>query len=133
MIVGRLLIQTLGVIAAIGIAAAEARAERLPVRQYTTADGLAGDYIVGIYRDSRGFLWFSSREGLARFDGFRFTRYGLSEGLPSSTINRVLETRSGAYWIATNGGGVCRFNPRGRRPTADDLTNKQQADSAAAE
>src|SRR5215211_2436375 len=104
----RLLTLALGMIAVIGIAAGDGYAERLPVRKYTTAEGLAGDYIVGIYRDSRGFLWFASREGLARFDGLRFTTYGVADGLPTAVINRIIETRAGIYWIATNGGGVCR-------------------------
>ena len=66
-------------------------AERLPTRRYTTADGLASDYIVTIYRDSRGFLWFSTRDGLSRFDGTRFTSYGIADGLPGATVNRVPE------------------------------------------
>ena len=54
---------------------------------------------------------------LLTFDGVRFVSYGTLDGLPSATINRVLETRRGEYWIATNGGGVARFNPTGMRPT----------------
>ncbi len=106
---------------ATGALAGMAHAERLPVRKYTTAEGLAGDYIVSIDRDSRGFLWFSTRDGLSRFDGLRFTTYGIADGLPGAMVNRVLETRAGIYWIATNGGGVCRLNPRGRRLTPADL------------
>ena len=33
-------------------------AELLPIRLYTTADGLASDRINSIVADSRGFLWF---------------------------------------------------------------------------
>jgi ligand-binding sensor domain-containing protein/signal transduction histidine kinase len=109
------------ILIALGAAPGDADAERLPVRKYTTADGLAGDYTVAIYRDSRGFLWFSTRDGLSRFDGVRFTTYGIADGLPGAVVNRVLETRAGVYWIGTNGGGVCRFNPRGRRPTTAEV------------
>jgi ligand-binding sensor domain-containing protein/two-component sensor histidine kinase len=99
----------------------DAGAERLAARRYTAADGLASDYIVSIYSDSRGFLWFSTRDGLSRFDGLRFTSYGVADGLPAGAINRVLETRAGVHWIATNGSGIYRFNPRGRRPTPAEL------------
>jgi signal transduction histidine kinase/ligand-binding sensor domain-containing protein len=99
----------------------DAGAERLAARRYTAADGLASDYIVSIYSDSRGFLWFSTRDGLSRFDGLRFTSYGVADGLPAGAINRVLETRGGVHWVATNGSGIYRFNPRGRRPTPAEV------------
>jgi ligand-binding sensor domain-containing protein/signal transduction histidine kinase len=77
---------------------------------YTTADGLARDQINRIVRDSHGFLWFATEEGLSRFDGYKFTNYTTDQGLPHRTVNDLLETRDGTYWIATDG-GLCRFNP----------------------
>src|SRR5262249_47949944 len=92
------------------LAVSSARAEQLPIKIYTTADGLAQDSINRIVRDSRGFLWFCTREGLSRFDGYQFTSYTTDQGLPHNWVNDLLETRGGAYWVAT-GAGVCRFNP----------------------
>src|SRR5437764_3027081 len=90
-----------------------ARAERLPLKTYTTADGLAHNVINKIVRDSRGFLWFCTEEGLSRFDGYTFTNYGTAQGLPHPSVNDLLETRGGEYWVATNA-GLVRFNPKGR-------------------
>src|SRR5712664_233799 len=87
------------------------QAEQLPVRTYTTADGLPRDLILRIVRDSHGFLWFCTADGLSRFNGYEFTNYGVEHGLPNPVINDLLETRRGVYWVATNGGGVARFNP----------------------
>ena len=86
------------------------QAERLPSTAYTTADGLPHRHINRIVSDSRGFVWFCTRQGLSRFDGQRFVTYGVSEGLPISSINDFLETSRGEYWVATNGGGLCRLN-----------------------
>src|SRR5438128_5087106 len=86
-------------------------AEQLPVRTYTTADGLPRDYVQRIIRDSHGFLWFCTADGLSRFNGYEFTTYSVEHGLPHPWITDLLETRQGIYWVATNGGGVCRFNP----------------------
>jgi ligand-binding sensor domain-containing protein/two-component sensor histidine kinase len=88
-------------------------AERLPVKTFTTTDGLPSDIITRIVRDSRGFLWFCTPQGLSRFDGYKFTNYGLDQGLPNRHVNDVLETRSGIYWVATSS-GVCRFSPDAR-------------------
>ncbi len=93
-----------------------AHAERLPIKTYTTTDGLESSFVQHIFQDSRGFIWFSTRNGLSRFDGQQFITYNTSHGLPHSTINFLLESRNGVYWVATNGGGVCRFNPGGDTP-----------------
>lgn len=86
------------------------QAERLPLKTYTIADGLARDNVARIVRDLRGFLWFCTNEGLSRFDGYRFTNYGINQGLPGRIVNDFIETRGGVYWVATNN-GLCRFDP----------------------
>src|SRR5215475_4487648 len=87
-----------------------ASAERLPIKSYTTADGLPRDYISRIVQDSKGFLWFCTIEGLSRFDGSQFKNYGIAQGLPSRYVNDFLETSDGVYLVATNE-GLCRFDP----------------------
>ena len=98
----------------LGVAVATAqpavRAERLPLRNYRSTDGLPHDRIKSIFRDSRGFLWFCTVEGLGRFDGHHFVRYGVDDGLPSQSINDIIEASAGVYWIASNGGGISRFD-----------------------
>ena len=42
---------------------APAQAERLPIKAYTTDDGLAHNDVRRIDLDSRGFLWFCRRPG----------------------------------------------------------------------
>jgi ligand-binding sensor domain-containing protein/signal transduction histidine kinase len=90
----------------------DARAQQLPIKTYTTADGLPHNSVHRIVKDSRGFLWFCTNEGLARFDSYAFTNFGIEQGLPSSAINDLLETRAGEYWVATDR-GLVRFDPRG--------------------
>jgi signal transduction histidine kinase/ligand-binding sensor domain-containing protein len=87
---------------------ATARAERLPIRTYTTEDGLPNDKIWRIRSDSRGLLWFGTSGGLTRYDGSTFVTYGPRDGLTASVID-VIESRDGGYWIATNGQGIVRF------------------------
>ena len=85
-------------------------ATELPVRTYTTADGLARDAVNCIVPDSLGFLWFCTAEGLSRFDGNGFVNYGPAQGLPHRSVNAFLQTRRGVYLAATDD-GVARLDP----------------------
>ena len=95
------------------IFAAAARAERLSLKTYTSADGLAHDTVNRIVPDSRGFLWFCTEDGLSRFDGFRFKNYTQEQGLPHRNINDFLETSDGTYLVATSN-GLAVFNAEGK-------------------
>lgn len=88
-------------------------AERLPIKTYTTADGLPHNSVIRIVRDSHGFLWFCTLRGLSRFDGYTFTNYGVEQGLRGQVAD-VLETRQGEYWVATLS-GLYRFHPKASR------------------
>ena len=96
------------------------RAEQLPAKNYTTAENLAHERVRVVRRDSRGFLWFGTGDGLSRFDGYEFTNYNAAQGLTQPAINDIIETRAGgAYWLATNGGAVL-FEPNAVRDGGDE-------------
>jgi ligand-binding sensor domain-containing protein/signal transduction histidine kinase len=95
------------------IGSADLTAQRLPIKTYTSADGLAHNRVNRIVRDSRGLLWFCTADGLSRFDGYGFISFGVEEGLPHGSVHDLLETRPGEYWIAT-AGGLVRFDPAGQ-------------------
>ena len=102
------------------------QAEQLPIKTYTTAEGLAHNRVKRIVQDSHGFLWFCTSEGLSRFDGSHFTTYGVEQGLPFPSLNDLLETRNSFYWLATNGGGVVRFNlSTGVQPATQNAAKSQ--------
>jgi len=90
-----------------------AAAERPPFKVFTTEEGLAHDSINKIVRDSRGFLWFCTAEGLSRFDGARFTNFTQDQGLPHRNVSDLLETRDGTLLVATSA-GISIFDPRGK-------------------
>lgn len=94
-------------------------AERLPVKTYTTADGLPRDKVTRIRQDSRGFLWFCTSEGISRFDGFEMKSFTIADGLPDRFVEDFLETKNGRIYIAT-GKGLARLNPHGLRGSAEN-------------
>jgi ligand-binding sensor domain-containing protein/signal transduction histidine kinase len=99
------------------------RAEILPFKSYTTSDGLAHDRVNRIVRDSRGFLWFCTSEGLSRFDGYEFKNYTQDDGLPHRAVFDFIETKDGEFWLATFD-GVVLFNPAG-------ISKREQKDENA--
>jgi signal transduction histidine kinase/ligand-binding sensor domain-containing protein len=82
----------------------------IPVRVFSTIDGLPHNHVSKIRRDSRGYLWFCTDDGLSRWDGYGFKTFTTSDGLPHAHIDDLLETRKGVYWIATDG-GLARLQP----------------------
>ena len=107
-VTGRAAAMVVGILTAAPFAAAE----RLPIRIYSVAEGLPHNAVNRIVRDSRGFLWFCTADGLSLFDGYRFTNFAVADGLPHAAVRDLLETKDGEYLVATSG-GVSRFSPRG--------------------
>ncbi|HLL21621.1 MAG TPA: hypothetical protein VK427_05795, partial [Kofleriaceae bacterium] len=100
-----------------------ARAERLPVRVFTTADGLANNTVERGAQDTHGFLWFATAEGVSRYDGRRFESFGLADGLPAAQANDIAAGPDGRVWVATQGGlAVLDIGERAVRPTFRGLT-----------
>jgi len=66
------------------------RGTQLPLRHYSTADGLANNAVLSIASDSRGFLWFATAEGLSRFDGYGFANQTESTGLPQLVTSALI-------------------------------------------
>jgi signal transduction histidine kinase/ligand-binding sensor domain-containing protein len=108
-------------------------AEQRALRAYTSADGLAHDRVVAILADSRGFVWFSTANGLSRFDGSRFVNFGSADGLPDVTVSWVLELPDAGYLIATNGGGIGWYRPdhAGRPSGRFQMFSLHPSDAAA--
>jgi PAS domain S-box-containing protein len=102
--------------------AGSASAERLPIKAYTVENGLAHNRVKRIVQDSHAFLWFCTAAGLSRFDGYQFTNYTPENGLPSLSINDLVEGQDGTYWIATNSDGVIRFDLRESVPSTPELS-----------
>lgn len=84
------------------------------ITHYTTNNGLSQNYVYCLLQDSKGFMWFGTRYGLNKFDGYSFTHYinkpFEKNSISHNTILHLLEDKNGMIWIATGGGGLCRYN-----------------------
>ncbi len=81
----------------------------------STEDGLSQNTVFSIEQDRQGFMWFGTKVGLNRYDGYGFKTfthdpYAL-DTLSEAFVRVLFEDRSGLLWIGTNLGGLNRFDP----------------------
>ncbi len=68
------------------------------------------DYVVDIFEDSKGHLWFGSiSRGVARYDGEQLTYLTEADGLPGNRVTSINEDKAGNYWFGT-GGGLVKYD-----------------------
>lgn len=70
---------------------------------YSVSDGLPGAMVYCAIQDSKGYLWFGTDKGLARFDGTRFKVYGMKDGLPDLEVINLFEDSQERLWISCFG------------------------------
>jgi len=92
------------------------RAYSKPLDQYSIhiwrmQEGLPQNIVKSIAEMPDGYIWIGTQEGLARFDGVRFTVYTTrnTPNLASDNIHHLLVDGRGNLWILA-GGGLTRFS-----------------------
>ena len=87
--------------------------DRSPFRHLTIADGLSQSAISAVVQDGRGFMWFGTKDGLNRYDGYQFVVFRHdpfdSTSISSSEITALFEDSRRRLWVGTRG-GVDRFD-----------------------
>ncbi|MGZ3833734.1 MAG: two-component regulator propeller domain-containing protein [Mucilaginibacter sp.] len=82
--------------------------QSLKFEHFGTREGLSQINVNCIIQDSRGFMWIGSRNGLNRYDGYKFVTYRHDSKNDSSLSNNMItdlvEDRDGNIWIATQSG-----------------------------
>src|ERR1700759_1308235 len=83
-------------------------------RRISTDQGLSNSTINCIFQDSRGFMWFGTRDGLNRYDGSHVVIYRNDKknkaSISDNFINCIFEDAGHKLWIGTNY-GLNRFDP----------------------
>lgn len=79
-----------------------AGAQRYSFREYN--QGLGNLNITALRQDRVGYLWIGTQNGLYRYDGSQFQRYGSAEGIPDRIIDDIFVGLDGTLWVGTSGG-----------------------------
>lgn len=90
-------------------------AQKLRFEHLSVTDGLSQMSVVSVTQDADGFLWFGTRDGLNRYDGyeFRIFRHELHDttSISDSYIRCMANDRDGRLWVGTTN-GLNRYDPR---------------------
>lgn len=91
---------------------ADAPGSEYLVSTWQPEDGLPQSTVTCAVQTRDGYLWLGTFDGLARFDGLRFTVFGAhnTPALKSNRILALLEDPAGGLWIGTEGGGVVHWH-----------------------
>ncbi|MCB0546319.1 MAG: hypothetical protein KDD19_01965 [Phaeodactylibacter sp.] len=98
----------------------------------TINQGLSNNTIYSIVEDQDGFLWFGSRDGLHRYDGYEFKSFKSdpedSLSLPSNNVQSLFLHPNGDIWIGLKVGGLCIFGRQSQRLQVNPLKELSFAD-----
>ncbi|MEM9545458.1 MAG: triple tyrosine motif-containing protein [Bacteroidota bacterium] len=71
-------------------------------------------HINDVMRDSEGFIWISTQDGLTKYNGTHFIQYNYDRkdknSLAHNYVWSTFEDTKANIWIALFGGGLCRFD-----------------------
>ncbi|MEL5893812.1 two-component regulator propeller domain-containing protein [Bacteroides sp. GD17] len=83
---------------------------------YSSEDGLSQNTVMGILQDTKGNMWFSTWDGINRFDGYTFKTYKArldnQIALTNNRVDQMYEDKFGFLWLLTYDNHVYRFDPR---------------------
>ncbi len=110
---------------------ATGQATGLSVSFYTSEDGLPHKHVYDITQDDYGFMWIATRNGLVRFDGYRFEDFTYAitgdNQLKGRMIYSLEKDRFGKIWIGYEE-GVAVLDPFTGKATKQPLTGYNGVD-----
>ena len=97
----------------LGVTSLSAQEGAIRFRHLLDRDDLSSNSVLSIYQDYRGFMWFGTRDGLNRYDGYEFKSYFNSledsTSISDNQINIIFEDSHRNLWIGT-GNGLNQFD-----------------------
>jgi ligand-binding sensor domain-containing protein len=86
------------------------------LERLSTAEGLSQGMIYDLLQDREGFLWFATKSGLNRYDGYSFKIFQNNPFDPFSIagndIKVMLEDHLGRIWAGTSNNGLTVLDPK---------------------
>jgi ligand-binding sensor domain-containing protein len=78
----------------------QAYCKEYAIVHYNRSNGFSGNYCYVICQDKKGYIWMSSENGLARFNGYEFKLFTTKDGLHDNEVFDLKEDSRGRLWFA---------------------------------
>lgn len=84
------------------------------IKYFSVSNGLAQGNVMSILQDQKGLMWFSTWNGINKFDGYTFKNYKIFQettySFESNRIGNIVESKYGDIWCTTYDGQACLFD-----------------------
>ncbi len=80
------------------------------VKNYTLADGLPGNSIKCLFKDSKGLMWIATETGLCTFNGNEYKIIGKDQGLNFNLVWAITEDDKKNTWFSLYGNGIAKYD-----------------------
>jgi len=93
-----------------------AQKTRIKFEHISLEAGLSQSSVTSIVQDEKGFIWFSTIDGLNKYDGYEMKIYynlDVEGAITDNVLNVLYETpenENSVLWIGTAGSGICKYN-----------------------
>ena len=87
---------------------------KVTTERFTDQNGLSQNTITSILKDKDGFIWFATKDGISRYDGYSFNNFKISSKEYNCSLNnqfiQMLQDERRNLWLCNTMGQVFRFN-----------------------
>ena len=82
--------------------------QQIVFRNYSVAEGMRSNTVWSISQDDQGYMWFGTKNGLSRFDGYQFKTFQFDKqnkkSISDNFIHTILKFDDKTFWLGTESG-----------------------------
>lgn len=83
--------------------------QSLQFKNLNVNDGLLSSNVYNAFQDSKGFIWFSTINGVSRYDGKTFENFTTDNGISDNEVLKIKEDSKGRIWFLTFNGKLSYY------------------------
>lgn len=85
---------------------------------FTENDGLPSRVVYSCFQDKKGYIWFGTNLGVARYDGIQWENYAYEDQMSDIDVFQIFEDPFGRIWFLCGNGSLSYFNYASNEITA---------------